>query len=860
MKRYFGVMFMLGMAALIFPSGGICDEVIYREITDGPDVVMDIHPGSPAVCFAVSIGAGSVLEAPEISGITHFIEHMAFDGSERFSRSEISEWVDNNGVFLNAFTRRENTVFFTLVRRELAGEAVEILSEMLLHSVFPGSEIKKERNIILEEIRKTLDNPGHAGSRLVERYLYAGSRLAHPVLGYPETIAGICRSDLITYYRKYYTPSNMTVFVMGGINPDRAVGLIKSYFRRTDRSDRGQIGEKQGFSPHWSNRVTVRSDPDLSRSLDFLIRIRGGRSRICRVAAATVLSSIISDDNFPFRDRLDELGVTTPEISINMHRGFCAMRLSFRGGIDSVDNIEDVTRILRDLSEWKPCPERIRSAVNAYLSSDLFDREKYHYYIMLHGEMMATLGEKYFSEYLEEIAEISGDDIRSILEESFSAMEYNGCLIRKERDINFSRKKGPEIETVPGGARIASVTRQGSDVAALNILVGGRNCLGEGDTAGMTVILHRMLEIAAEENGLAEQLERLGARITWGDNPYIPMDDYLLNPSFSWMGLETPISSFEEVSKLFIEHIRSAELTEERLKRGLGRLRRETMIRGNSPMFRLKKFFNRKLLGGHPYGDSVFPGQKPDPDLSDISSFREVYLGGDRLIATLVSGFAAGEASRLLSELSGKNIKAGSKGRSVCPPFPDQTGTGRFRIPGQGEGAYLLAGFGSSQESGIETAAVAVAAEILDRRLQNEIRERRGLAYSTGCSFKLMKGGFTVQIYLGTRSVNLNEASEALMEEISGLGAVRPDRKEVEVAISRICSGRSRRELSSINEAYSVGMDLFCFSDGLFVNSVMDVSVEQVRRVIKNRFVPDNILFCEMVPENDGLKRKQTAE
>ncbi|MCX5753831.1 MAG: insulinase family protein, partial [Candidatus Krumholzibacteria bacterium] len=128
----------LAAAALLLCSSGprAADGRTVVKRANGPEIVLDRRSGSDVVCVMVAVNAGSSCETPEMRGATHFIEHMAFDGSERYTREEISGWVDDVGGFLNAFTRKETTVFFLLVPSVHLEKGVEILSQMLLHSVF----------------------------------------------------------------------------------------------------------------------------------------------------------------------------------------------------------------------------------------------------------------------------------------------------------------------------------------------------------------------------------------------------------------------------------------------------------------------------------------------------------------------------------------------------------------------------------------------------------------------------------------------------------------------------------------------------------------------------------------------------
>ena len=221
------------------PSSGLTSKAARAlpETVEGPggaEIVLDRYPGSGSVLVAVAVRAGSAWETPDTRGVTHLLEHLLFDGSERFSREEISGWADDNGAFLNAFTRKEVTVYFLLVRSDLLEESIEILSQMLLHPVFSPAEIEKERQVVLEEMSQGLDDPGEAVSRASDRFLYRGSSLTEPVIGYPTTIESVSRERIIEYYRSRYNPGKMRIFVTGDFERGMALGWIDDYFTATE--------------------------------------------------------------------------------------------------------------------------------------------------------------------------------------------------------------------------------------------------------------------------------------------------------------------------------------------------------------------------------------------------------------------------------------------------------------------------------------------------------------------------------------------------------------------------------------------------------------------------------------------------
>ncbi|MCD6379216.1 insulinase family protein, partial [bacterium] len=779
------------------PKGGGIETNL---IVGGPEIVLDPYPSSNVVCIAVSVGAGSIFETPCSRGISHFIEHMVFDGSERFTRDEMNDWVKDAGGFLNAFTRKERTIFFMLVRRDLAEEGLEILSQMLLHSVFPSEELAKERNVVLEEIRQTMDSPGQERGRFIDHYLYRGSRLTETILGYPVTLNEMTREQLLSYYKKFYKPSNMKIFVMGGFDsesiikwindyfPSPASGVIKTYGDKRKRKESSMLALSSGFGsspcvPRWSNEITVRNNDRVSAGLDILVRVPGG-IKSENLARSTIMADILSGDNTPLTEEFNTMLIHPPQVSLEVHNEFVALRFHFPSPTENEGEYSGVQSMLKGLSRWAPSRDQVESARTSYLSSDAFDREKFHYYIMLNGEMMSILGESYLNEFMDGIKKVTREDVENLLKKTFKEMEYNACLVRRghRRFADLFEGEKRTVKTLSNGCIVSARQRKDSDIAALNILIKGRNCLETILAPGSSIVLHKMLEISAAGDELAKKLESLGARIEWGDNPYIPMDDYRLNPSFSFIRLEVPVVNFEEAARILIDYILDSEFTQSDFQSVQKGLTMELALRSGFPLFKLKKVFYNKLFGKHPFGNSLFPGgqcwEKLSPEI--LQSYKKDYFVGNKIVATLVSGDLPAKSLEVLSNLfslfptGDTDIETGEFGGSgedlsstrICPNFPDTCMKGRYEFPSPASGAYLMAGFAAPVYDSAEMATILVATEIFNSRMQSEIRERLGLAYSTGCGAKPVMGGVITAAYVGTRAKNLKKAQDALKAQI----------------------------------------------------------------------------------------------
>ena len=173
------------------------------------------------------VGVGSRYESEKQWGITHFIEHMLFKGTEKRTADQISGAVDAVGGQLNAFTSKENTCYYIKTLTEDFPLAVDVLSDMFLNSRFDNEEIAKEREVIIEEIKMYEDTPDDQVHDLMSANLWPEHPLGRAILGTEESIAVFDHDMLKDYMKQYYTGSNIVVSVVGNISHNQVVEAIR---------------------------------------------------------------------------------------------------------------------------------------------------------------------------------------------------------------------------------------------------------------------------------------------------------------------------------------------------------------------------------------------------------------------------------------------------------------------------------------------------------------------------------------------------------------------------------------------------------------------------------------------------------
>lgn len=183
-----------------------------------------------SVSIGIWIKTGSRNETPDVSGASHFIEHMLFKGTERRTAKEIAACIDNVGGQLNAFTSKENTCYYVKVLDTHLDLAVDLLSDMINESLFDEKELLKEKGVIIEEIGMYEDNPEEMVHDILINTIWNSDPLGMPILGTIESLEPMNRDTLLKYMKEQYTPENMVFSISGNYNFQEVIALAEEKF------------------------------------------------------------------------------------------------------------------------------------------------------------------------------------------------------------------------------------------------------------------------------------------------------------------------------------------------------------------------------------------------------------------------------------------------------------------------------------------------------------------------------------------------------------------------------------------------------------------------------------------------------
>ncbi len=206
------------------------DSVTKTTLKNGLRVVTEKIESVKSISVGIWVKTGSRNETPEMAGVTHFLEHMLFKGTQKRSAYDIALSMESVGGYLNAFTSSEYTCYFARCVNTQIERALDVLSDMVLNPSFPEEEVEKEKKVVIEEMKMYRDSPD---DYLFEEYtskMFDGHELGRPVLGFEETVSSFTRQDLYDYMKDRYKADNLLVSVAGNVNHDEVVRLVEDYF------------------------------------------------------------------------------------------------------------------------------------------------------------------------------------------------------------------------------------------------------------------------------------------------------------------------------------------------------------------------------------------------------------------------------------------------------------------------------------------------------------------------------------------------------------------------------------------------------------------------------------------------------
>lgn len=405
---------------------------MYEQSTleNGLKLVTNRLSGRESVGLAIWVRVGGRYEKKELSGISHFVEHMLFKGTKKRTTKEIKENIEGVGGMLNAFTSEESTCYFVKIPKPKFQHAYDVLQDMVNDATLSVEEFKKERTVILEEIKMYLDLPSQHVHEIMSELLWAKQPLGRPIAGTIETVSGLSRSDLYQHVQSYYHPTNILVTASGDIEHAYFKEITEQYFAKRRAFE---LSKFQPVKPNGKNE-RHRFVNKKTEQTHFVIGFHGlPRNHSDRYQLGVL--NVILGGNMSSRlfEQVREQRGLAYEIKSGLSFFHDSGAVTVSAGVEPKKGPLAVRVIMKELGKMKrSCVSQneLRRAKDYFLGQFLLGLEDTLDNALWYGERILYGGElPKVSEIQREVEQVTEEDIRSLANKFFKSDDIHLALI-----------------------------------------------------------------------------------------------------------------------------------------------------------------------------------------------------------------------------------------------------------------------------------------------------------------------------------------------------------------------------------------------------------------------------------------------
>jgi zinc protease len=875
-------------------------EATSITLDNGMQVILRENHSSPMITSLVFVKAGSKYEDNFNNGVTHFLEHLLFDGTAIQTQEQLSDGIERLGGYINAFTREDMTGYLVLMPRDYIEYGMATQADMLFNSVFPEDKLPKERKIIIEEIKKDNDAEGSQAESFASEKSLAGTTYARPVLGYEANIANIPREAVIDYWKRFYAPNNMIALIIGDFETEAMTATVKSIFGKFAKVELppAPIIESKGISGKNIFRAAAKTK---STYIDF--SIQAPQYNEPEYFAFNLLSDYLSDEeNSPLMKALKagaEPLASSISVSLDTREEFSRLNIQvLTEKKELTDSIVAVTnQVLESIAAKAPSDELLNGYRISRRCNEIYMSEKLHYYGFTMAPLMVITGRDFFEKIQERIDSTKIGDVETACRKYLAPANYIATIVtpvanEKEtayqpsgptedqvnshyRTVQFpsydlsagAKFHMPELKESSGeskkyavylkevfdnGLTVVVKSNPSSRVFALNVIGKNRSASEPEGKDGITDFVNHLIEkgtMTRPAEQLSRELAAIGANVTLFDNPWIPYDDKYTTRQYSFMKFET-IEEFKEKGLgLFADMIANPAFDSTQVEKTRAEIMGLLGRNSGSTYKVARNLFYSTLFAGTPYSKTIEGDFRTIGSISadDLKGHHRRFYSPENMIITVGTADSARKVMDMLKATLGKMPASGIKPVEAIRPA-NFSGIKAMHKKMEKEQVYVYLGNLVPSASSPDAAALDVSSAVLSKRIQENLREKQGLAYSTGAGVTLDKNFGWYVCSIGTGVANFEKAKQGIIDEIERLKKEMPTEDEVTTAINSLWGSNLTANLSRINQAFYMGVNEYLGLgydyDEIYIDNIRQVDKGLVMKTIRRYFDTKNYVIA----------------
>lgn len=805
----------------------VCGNVVWAsqaqmyKLDNGQTVVVQEVKNNPIVTIDTWIKTGSIDEEDSNNGVAHFLEHLFFKGTKTHEPGEFDKILETKGAITNAATSKDFTHYYITIPSKDFDLAMDLHGDMMLHPLIPRKEMEKERKVVLEEISKDLNSPTKIMQDNLNSMLYTTHPYKRKVIGRSDVIETITRDQVLSFYNKNYSPSNMVTVIIGDVDANHAIEKTKEAFNAEYKKQTKTIYTKEAPLTKQQKKVeyldtesgymvigfrgTPIDDKD-SYALDVLATILGdGRSSVLNQVLKEKKRIAFSVDagNSTFRDD----GIFY--ISANYEPTKCKIVQ------DTIFN--EIEKIQKN----GVTDDQLKLAKNIIERSTYYSRESITNIATEIGYTMALTNDiKFYDTYLDNIKNVSKEDVKKVAEKYLGINRSAVSIVlpksAKEVPVASLTQQAPATAELVSenaqtqkyklsdGATMLYTPNNVNDIIAISIYAkGGQLAEQKAGTANLTATAMMRGTKNYTSLELSQVLEDNGIKI----QPSASADAFAIN-------VLTTKDEYDKTLELLNEVVNNATFEDYEIDKvkteKLNTIKRNKDV----PLQRAIEEYRDLIYQNSPYSISSKILEKNIPNITkeDIINYYNSIFAPKNLVISINGNIDKDKTIQDLNNIfkpkeNAKNFDFAQYNSKIpTVTTPRQT---IQKVPTT-ETAWILLGW---QTNGVLNEKDYATLQVIDSllgsgmssRLFKDLREQEGLAYQLGSGYSpnVLRGSFL--LYIGTNPQTLDKAKSGLFAEITRLKTEYVGDKELQDAKEKLLGNYVIGLETNLDKASNIG-------------------------------------------------------
>ncbi|WP_373532299.1 M16 family metallopeptidase [Vampirovibrio sp.] len=842
LKGLFGALLIVNQAFFLSPfslAQSVSSAVEEYKLPTGQTLYIKEDHSQPIVTIDTWVKTGSVNENKKINGVSHFLEHLLFKGTDQYKPGVIDRMLEARGSRFNAATSDDFTHYYITMATPYFEETLKLHANMMLNAAIPNSELPQERKVVQEEINRANDNPDRQLYVELAKLMYGQHGYSYDTLGPKENIANIPRKSILEYYHYWYQPQNFNTIIVGDVDPEKAKQLVTQAFPKPPfQSPKGyKAPSVELVTPPEAPQTKVIENPSISQAYFALGFLGPAQQKPEDVYALDIAMLALGSGK---SSRLYQALREVKPLATSVSSGNYTQKYSGLIVINAESKPEnreavkqEILSQLRTLKEKGITPEELLKAKTQYIKDFVFENESTNGTASSIGYNVTIGSLQNYLDHVSNVEKVTLEKVETALNQYLnfdqavlvellpSSLKAN---LKTEDETNLALLKAADQKpatvsqtpkstteapvavekiTLANGMVLLSKPRKDSATVALKLFVkGGQGVETIPGTATLVSTLMMQGTQSRTAEALSQELESKGMNLSVStDEDFIEI---------------TGTAIQEDLGELFAivkDVLNNPDFAPDEIAKKKEQIRQSIAASRDNPSSLAFENLSMALYPNHPYGNT---GKRIEANLDqitrqDLLDYYHLYFSPQNMVVSAVGNFDSQTLQNYLNSLypacsncersviSTPAVPALTQSKTVSEQKPQLSATwiaqGWLVPPIRDEKDYVaLKVLNSLLGTGMSS------------RLFVDLREKQGLAYVVGTMYPTREEQSRFVAYIGTDPGNTSKVQNGFSQEIKRLQKEPVTSTELSEAKSKLIGSFALAHDSNVNQAYYLGL------------------------------------------------------